>query len=168
MPWLTGCWTPSRWLPEEATLHMEFMLGLHNLFRWLVLLAGIYAIFAMVRGLAGSARFTDGDRRAGLIYTTVLDVQFVIGLIVYFISPLVRGAMQNMADAMSVPEVRFFAAEHAIYMLVALVLAHIGYSRTKKAGTDRGRFSAGAIFYTLSLVVVLAGIPWMRSLMPWG
>ena len=45
-------------------------------------------------------------------------------------------------------------------MIVAVVLAHIGRSRSKKATDDRGKFKRAAIFFGLAMLAVLLAIPW--------
>jgi hypothetical protein len=45
-------------------------------------------------------------------------------------------------------------------MLIAVVLAHVGRVRSKKAQTDAARFKSAAIFYGLALIIILALIPW--------
>ena len=145
-----------------------FLTGLHNLVRWLVIIAGVLAFVVMITGLSGR-RFGPGDKRAGLIYTAVIDLQLLLGLLLFFVSPLTRGAMQNMGVAMGDSVMRFFLVEHTLMMVLAVVAAHIGYSLSKKESIpDRGRFLRGAIFYGLSLVLIALAIPWDRTLLPWG
>lgn len=146
-----------------------FLLGLHNLTRWLIILAGILALVTMFGGLGGGRRFGPGERRAGLIYTIVLDVQLLIGLVLYGISPFMQGLMQNMSGAMSDSRARFFLVEHAVLMVLAIVAAHLGSALSRKESLpDRTRFMRAAIFYTISLVLVFAAIPWDRSFLPWA
>ncbi|HLR47255.1 MAG TPA: hypothetical protein VK092_08840 [Deinococcales bacterium] len=146
----------------------SFLLGLHNLTRWLIILAGIIALVTMFTGLGGR-RFGPGDRRAGLIYTIVLDVQLLIGLVLYGVSPFMKGLMQNMGEAMSDSGARFFLVEHAVLMVLAIVAAHVGTALARNANLpDRTRFMRGAIFYVISLVLVFAAIPWDRSFLPWA
>lgn len=146
-----------------------FLTGFHNLLRWLVVIGGVLAFAVMLTGLLGGRRFGPGDRRAGLIYTAVIDLQLLVGLLLFFVSPLTSGAMQNMGVAMGDSVLRFFLVEHTLMMVLAVVAAHIGYSLSKKETVaDRGRFMRGAIFYGLSLVLIALAIPWDRSLLPWG
>jgi hypothetical protein len=53
-----------------------------------------------------------------------------------------------------------------LMMIVALVLAHIGRSRAKKADTDVSKHKNAAIFYTIAILLILAAIPWNRALLP--
>jgi hypothetical protein len=45
-------------------------------------------------------------------------------------------------------------------MIVAIALAHVGRSRSKKAAADGAKFKNAAIFYGLALLIMLASIPW--------
>ncbi|MGH2437693.1 MAG: hypothetical protein ACRDFA_11970 [bacterium] len=126
------------------------VLFIHSLLRWVVLAAGLYAVGAAV-GRSG---------RAGRWFAILLDIQVVIGLIVYWLSPITSSALANMGAAMQNRVVRFWAVEHGFSMLVAVALAHIGLARAKK-----GKGGA-ALLYLLALVAVLIGIPW--PFLPYG
>jgi hypothetical protein len=137
------------------------LLLVHSLLRWLVLLAGLVAA---VRGLSGwrSRRlWTLPDERAGFWFTLTLDLQFLLGLLLYVaLSPLTRGAFQDFGGAMRDSVLRFWAVEHVFGMVVGIALAHIGRSRIHKTGNDARRHRLAAIFYTLALLAILASIPW--------
>jgi len=110
-------------------------------------------------GLRGKP-WTQLDNRLGVIFTSVLDLNLLIGLLLFFLSDLTTGALKDLGAAMGNDSLRFFAIEHWLIMLVAVVLAHVGWARAKKAPDDRGKFKQVAIFFTLALLVVLAAIPW--------
>jgi hypothetical protein len=85
----------------------------------------------------------------------------LVGLALYLVfSPTVQAAFGNIGAAMRNPEYRFFVVEHAVGMLIAIVLAHVGRIRSKKAKTDAARFKSAALFYGLALLIILASIPW--------
>jgi hypothetical protein len=149
------------------------VLILHSLVRWIVLLAGV---LAAARGLAGwrSRRpWTLADERAGFWFLTALDLQFLLGLLLYgLLSPITRAAFQDFGGAMRDSILRFWAVEHAVGMIVAVAIAHIGRSRLHKTGDDVKRQRLAALFFTLALLIILASIPWPglphgRPLLPW-
>lgn len=146
---------------------IEFLTGLHNLLRWVVLIAGVLAIGAAVRGLATRAPWTDGVRRLGLVFISSLHVQLVLGLILYVVSPLVRNALGNMAEAMQSDQLRFFVVEHLTLMILAIVAGQLGYSLSKRAEGDRRKYVRAAVGYGLSGILLIIGIPWWRPLIPW-
>jgi hypothetical protein len=126
------------------------LLILHSWLRWAVVVAGLAAV---IRG--GS-----GNQAAGKWYTMLLDTQMLVGLLLYFVfSPITTAALADFGAAMSVPQLRFFAVEHLFGMIVAIAFAHVGRSRVRKAPIER-RARIAAIFYGLSVLVLLASIPW--------
>lgn len=150
------------------TAMIDVLTGLHNLLRWVVLIAGVLAIGATIRGLATRAPWTDGVRRLGLIFLSSLHLQLVLGLILYVFSPLVRNALGNMSAAMQSEELRFFVVEHLTLMVLAIVAAQLGYSLSKRADGDRKKYVRSSIGYVLAGVLLIVGIPWWRPLIPWA
>jgi hypothetical protein len=55
---------------------------------------------------------------------------------------------------------RFFAVEHISMMLIAIILIHIGRSKTKKAISDISKHKTSFWFYFIALILILASIPW--------
>ena len=141
------------------------ILAIHGWLRWLILLAGAGAVIVSVAGLRARSSFRPLGRRASLAYVVAIDVQFLLGVILYGISPIVRVALANMAVAMREHELRFFAVEHIATMLLALILAHIGAVRARRAIEDRGKYLQTLIWYSASLMMILAGMPWWRPLL---
>lgn len=134
------------------------IIDLHNLMRWVVVVLGVIAIIAALSG----NRWTPQQASLGRWFSIALDVQLLIGIVLYFVSPLVQGALDNFGDAMGVRELRFFAMEHGLIMLVAAALVHIGVSRGRK--TDNPK--QALIFYLLGAAAIAYAIPWNRPLIP--
>ena len=135
---------------------------IHNIVRWLVLLAGLWAVIRAWSGLLVRREWRKADRLAGLLFGGALDLQLLLGMILYFISPLVRVAFQDFGAAMGAAGLRFFALEHVIFTILAIMVVHLGSISTRKAPTTRTRFARAALLFTLALVLLFVGIPW-----PW-
>lgn len=143
-----------------ATVY-AMVLTIHSLVRWVVVIAGIIAVIMAYAGWFGNRRWTSSTVRLNMLFTTFLDLNVLLGIFLYIIlSPITRGAFQNMGDAMRDSNVRFFTVEHLLIMLVAVVVAHIGSSRAKKAADDKGKFKQAAIFFTIAMILIFLGIPW--------
>jgi len=140
------------------------LLLIHSYWRWIVLLTAVLALLVSISGLDGRRPFAPWGRKAGLIYVTALDMQLLLGLALYGFSPLVRTAWGDIAAAMKVQELRFFAVEHLVAMVLAVALAHVGSVRAKKADDDAVKYRRMLVWYGLSLVVILGGMPWWRPL----
>jgi len=128
----------------------ESFLLIHSWLRWAVLAAGVAAV------ARGGAR----DSSTGRWFTILLDMQMLIGLLLYFVlSPFTKAALSDFGAAMGNPQLRYFAVEHVFGMVIAIVLAHIGTAKIKKAPAER-KGKLAMIFYGLALVAILASIPW--------
>jgi len=142
-----------------STLNL-ILQSLHNITRWVLV---ILAVIVIVRGFTGwlrQRRFNQDDIRFGMLYTSFLDVQLLLGLILYFSRGWFGVLTADFAAAMRTAGTRFFAIEHALLMLVALVVAHVVRSRSRKAPSDVSKHRWAAIGYLVSFVLVLAAIPW--------
>ena len=131
------------------------LLHAHSGLRWIVLILLLAAIFnAFSKKKSGV--WTAKDKKISLFAMIFTHVQFLIGLVLYFVSPKVNFVEGFMKDDV----LRFFAVEHVLLMVVAIVFITVGHSKSKKAATDAGKFSAIAKFYLIGLVLILASIPW--------
>lgn len=145
----------------------SLVLGLHNLVRWIVIFVGLWATFRFWRGWLGRAAWGASDRAAARAFVTVLDVQLLIGVLLYGVfSPLTRRAFQDMSAAMADPPVRYFVVDHVAIMLISIVAAHVAAARLKKASTDAAKFQTAAMWFGIALAAVLGFVPWGRPLLP--
>jgi hypothetical protein len=142
------------------------LLHTHNTTRWLVLIAALVALVLAAAGLASRSEYLKKHRLANLAFVVTMDLQLVIGLLLYVVSPLVQAAFSDMATAMSVRELRFFAVEHMAVMLLAVALAHLGSVMIKRASSDGAKHARALTFFGLSTTAVIFSIPWWRPLLP--
>jgi hypothetical protein len=144
-------------------------LALHNFTRWIVLALGAWALYRAYSGWFGKREWTPTDRKAGMFFSIAMDVQLLIGLVLYAVlSPVTQAAFANFGAAMRDQELRFFAVEHLATMIVALVLVHIGSVVSRKAPTAVAQHRRAAIWFTLAMLAVLFAIPWWRPLLRLG
>jgi hypothetical protein len=136
-------------------------LWLHSLLRWAVLVTGLIAWFRAVSGSTARRVWTSQDELWGFLFIMALDLQLVVGLVLYiFLSPITKIAFQNFGAAMKIDTTRFFAVEHVFGMIVAIALAHIGRVRARKITDDARRHRTLMIFFGLALLIIIASIPW--------
>ncbi len=128
----------------------------HSILRWVVLILLLYMVLRALLALRGNSAFTKGDQKLGLAGMSVVHLQLVIGLILYFISPKVQFSAQTMGTTL----LRFYTVEHILGMLIATVLITIGYRRIKTRVHDRAGFTAVCWYYGVGLLIILLSIPW--------
>ena len=151
---------------QSGTLY-QIILGVHNLMRWVVVILAILALVRAYLGWFGNRAWTMSDRRVGVFYTAALDVQLLLGLILYFLlSPITAAAFKNLGAAMSDPAVRFFFLEHALYMILAVIFGHLGSAFSRRATSDVAKHRTAAIWFTLSALAIVIGMPWSRRILP--
>lgn len=136
-------------------------LLVHSYLRWVVLALALLALLRAIAGWQGRGLFTPADDRAGRFFTVAFDLQFMVGLLLYAgLSPITRAAMQDFGGAMRDSVLRFWAVEHIFGMVVALTLAHVGRSKTRRLSNATARHKAAAIYFGLALLIMLITIPW--------
>ncbi len=131
---------------------MGFIWELHAIWRWVMLAAGALVVLKALIGWLGRQPWARLDDQLGMIYTMVVDIQFLIGLVLWFIGPF---NFRQLSVAMGNPLLRFYLLEHPILMIVALALAHMGRGRSRTAGTDIKKHRIALLFYGLSFLVIV-------------
>ncbi len=142
------------------------LLHTHNMFRWLVLITLVLAVLFAFVGWFGKKEWSKKDNLTGLLLTILMDLQFLVGVVLYaFVSPITKAAFADFGVAMKNADLRFYAVEHILMMIIALVLVHIGRSKSKKATAPWKKHRVAAIIYSIALILILVAIPWDRALM---
>jgi hypothetical protein len=131
---------------------VSVLLVLHNLVRWVVIILSILALVRAYRGWLSSQAWTPRDRQIGVFFTSALDTQVLLGLLL-----IVFVGFSNLDG---------FLINHIIPMFVAIVVAHIGSARAQKAADDPAKHRMAALFYSVAVLIILVSIPWGRPLFP--
>ena len=139
------------------------LLHLHNTLRWLILLVALVALLKYFMGWFSLKKWQKSDNILGIIFTSVMDLQLLTGLVLYFfVSPITKTAFHDFGAAMKNADLRFYAVEHFALMLIAVVLVHIGRSKSKRAQSSKKKFGISLVFFGIAYILILAAIPWGR------
>ena len=134
----------------------NLLVHLHSVNRWIVLVLMIIAIVKAFGGWFGKKEFTATDKKSALFALIFTHIQLILGIALYFISPLVsfeEGAIKNEIF-------RFYSIEHFSMMIIAIALITLGFSLSKRANESITKFKRIAIFYLIGLLIILSSIPW--------
>ena len=134
----------------------NFIQKFHSGWAYLALLLLVVAVVNSLIGMTSKKEFTAKDRKIALFGLIATHIQLVVGLILYFVSPLGKASLGNMKDA----ALRLTSLEHPLINIIAIVLITVGWSRHKKLTTNEAKFKSITIFYGLGLLLILARIPW--------
>lgn len=135
---------------------LPIMVHAHSVWRWVVLILLLAAICKAFLGWRGKKEFTKGDKMLAMFAMVSFHIQFLGGLILYFISPKVA----FVSGFMKISMLRFFILEHSLMMIIVMVLLTMGYSKSKRIVESDKKFKKIFVFYLISLLIILAAIPW--------
>jgi hypothetical protein len=130
---------------------------LHSLWAYLAIIVLLIAVINAFSGYASKRIFSDKDLRISLFALIFCHIQLLLGLLVYFVSPLGLSAFSG--EAMGNTALRLTMLEHPLMNIIAIVLITIGWSKHKKAEGVL-KFRKILFFYTLGLLFILSRIPW--------
>ena len=137
----------------------SLVLFLHSWIRWGVIIAGVLAVATLFSPKPQSGE-SSADRW-GFFFITALDLQFLLGILLYlFISPNTTAMFSDFGAAMRDPVARFWAVEHLVTMLLAVVVAHVGRVLARKATSPASRRRRQLICFTIALIAILGATPW--------
>lgn len=136
------------------------VLLIHSWLRWATLLLAVCATINALRRDTDLARQMPG-RHWDTLFMFVLDIQVLFGMMLYLrLSPFPRQAFAHFSAAMHDPNLRFWTITHIAVMLSANVLVRIGRVLALQATTALARRKWRALFFALTTVAIVVGIPW--------
>lgn len=139
----------------------EGVLGLHSYWAFAVLGLLLIAIINAFSGMSAKRVFTPKDRQISMLALIFSHVQFVIGLVLLFVSPFFDAAKAaGMGELMKNAELRKMVVEHPVINLIAIVFITIGWSKHKRTEESAKKFKFIGVFYVIGLVLLLSRIPW--------
>jgi phosphotransferase system glucose/maltose/N-acetylglucosamine-specific IIC component len=138
------------------------LLHLHSLMGKLLPLVLLATVLYFALAHFQKKPFTKASKGLGLTSLIWTHSQLVVGLILYFISPIVQGALGDMGAAMKDAQLRYWSVEHISTMILAIICITLGYSLSKRAATDAAKNQKAFLFYSIGLVLVLIRFPWDR------
>jgi len=137
----------------------SYLIYFHSIIRYFILLFALIVAIQSLTGMLGKKQFKKGNKTAALLLLIFCDLQLLIGLFLYHATVIATGMLHSatlMKDAGS----RFWAVEHSVGMLLAIILVHVGYASVKKNIDDDRKFKRLFWCVFIALGIFVAMIPW--------
>jgi hypothetical protein len=142
------------------------VLLLHGWWRWVVIVAGVATLATAALGLSGASPWQSGAGRFARLFGIALDVQVLMGASLYLLfSPLTNEVQRVGGDVTPDSDVHFFGARHVLVMSGAFILVHVSAVLIRRTAGDAAKHRRALLLYALTLLLVLAGIPWWRPML---
>ncbi len=135
------------------------LLLLHSLLRYFVMAFLLIVIVRSFTGWQSKREFSGADNRFSLFLLIGTHIQFLLGLILYYVSPLVIFSGASMKNAVA----RYWLVEHITIMLIAVVLITVGRSTSKRLAESTAKHKRLFILNTIALVIIILAIAMMKD-----
>lgn len=137
------------------------LLHLHNLMRWVILILLVVAVFRHLTAMNAKRPVNAGDKKIDLFLMIAAHTTLLIGIYQWIAGPWGLKNIMNigMGEVMKNSAFRFWAVEHLVGMLIAIVLITVGRGAVKRA-TSAAAHKKAFWCFLIALVVVLASVPW--------
>jgi hypothetical protein len=126
----------------------------HSTVRYFVLIFLIVIIVRSLLGWMNKKEYGKVDDKVSLWLFMLTHTQLLIGLILFFVSPLVIFSGASMKDSVA----RYWLVEHNSMMLIAIVLISVGRISIKKMTDSAAKHKRLFILNTIALLIILMAI----------
>ena len=134
----------------------NFIQKFHSGWAYLALLILVVAVVNSLIGMFSKKEFTSNDKKIALFALIAIHIQLLVGLILYFVSPLGFASLGQMSDK----ALRLTSLEHPLINIIGITLITIGWVKHKKLTMSESKFKTFSIYYGLGLVLILSRVPW--------
>jgi len=132
----------------------DLLVLTHSTLRYFILVFLLILLFRSFQGWQKKSEFTATDNKVSLWLFILTHSQLLIGLILYFVSPLVIFEGASMKNAVA----RYWLVEHISMMLIAVVLITLARTTSKKMTDAVAKHKRLFIFNLIALILILVAI----------
>ncbi len=125
---------------------MGTLMTIHGEMRWLLVIAAVVVIIKFIMGWLGKRPYASLDRTLLLVYTILLDINVLLGLVLLLFGGIFNGPR----------------LEHATTMLLAVVAGHMT-SIWRKSTDSPTKYRNQLLLVVLSLLLILFGVIRLRG-----
>jgi hypothetical protein len=129
----------------------SLLLATHSILRYFILLSLIWVIARSLSGWLNKSGYVKLDDQLGLGLFMLTHTQLLLGIILFFVSPVVIFSGASMKD----PIARYWLVEHNTGMLIAVALITMARITSKKMTDSISKHKRMFIFNGIALVVIL-------------
>jgi hypothetical protein len=139
----------------------NYLITIHSVFRWLVLISLVTSIVIAVHGTVYKGKFGKLSNVIRHWTATIAHLQLMLGMGLYMISPLLKSGASSGVSRIN--DHFFFKYIHIGIMILAIVLITIGSAKAKRTVAPDRKYRVMLIWFVAALLLILIAIPWPFS-----
>lgn len=136
------------------------ILILHSLIRWIISFLFIVSIVRWYLKRNQIGKIELWDKRLINFFLVFVGIQLILGIELYFRSPLVNFFLTHFSEAIHQRQPRFFGMEHISMMLIGIAIICVGIVKSKQKETP---YKTLFIYYGIAFLIIFFSIPWEFS-----
>jgi hypothetical protein len=131
----------------------------HIVISILLILLAIYIVIRSLFGVFGKVNFSVfQDIKLPIVAVIFLYLELILGFLLYAIYINKLEVLITQENANAYFSARFWAVEHAILMLFAIIFGHLGLVYAKNLEDDGHKFKKNLLYFGLSFVLIFISI----------
>lgn len=148
----------------NLTIIFEWILQLHSLWAILTMTIIFYTVLRFFFNALQNKIFTLLDLRIALFTLIFCHIQFIIGIVLYFLSPKFKWWYNGLEEILENNEYFFYLVKHPLLNIFSILSITIGWSLFKKAKTNQKKFTRIGVFYLIGFLLILLATPYGKWL----
>jgi|TARA_B110000240_G_scaffold61727_1_gene70277 hypothetical protein len=137
----------------------SYILIPHIIISILLLLVVLFVLIRSFLGFFSKVNFSKFiDINIPIFAVTLLYLELILGMMLYAIHINELSTLVSQENANSYFSARFWAVEHTILMMFAIVFGHLGLVYAKNLEEDKEKFQKNFLYFGLSFLLIVFSV----------
>jgi hypothetical protein len=137
----------------------SYILIPHIIISILLLLVVLFVLIRSFLGIYSKVNFSKFiDINIPIFAVSLLYLELILGMMLYAIHINELSTLVSQENANSYFSARFWAVEHTILMMFAIVFGHLGLVYAKNLEEDKDKFQKNFLYFGLSFLLIIFSV----------
>ena len=137
----------------------SYILIPHIIISILLLLVALFVVIRSFLGFFSKVNFSKiQDINIPIFAVSLLYLELILGMMLYAIHINELSTLVSQENANSYFSARFWAVEHTILMMFAIVFGHLGLVYAKNLEEDKDKFQKNFLYFGLSFLLIIFSV----------
>ena len=137
----------------------SYILIPHIVISILLLLVALFVVIRSFLGFFSKVNFSKiQDINIPIFAVSLLYLELILGMILYAIHINELSTLVSQENANSYFSARFWAVEHTILMMFAIIFGHLGLVYAKNLEDDKERFQKNLLYFGLCFLLIIFSV----------